>query len=200
MTERWNYVQNPKFDANITDSWLGSADKERITEPPVAFPLSFTACLHFGWSTGTTGEKYGTVGSLFTPDKDYVVLSYYGLTNDTGTDADIEWHDGETDWQRLAYVTHVDNDYASWQRYTCYGATPATATHIRMGFHTIYTDLGSNAPYVTGLLLEQSDVTTPSDYADGDTEDWHWEGAAENSVSHTPGPTTFMQPKWLGIW
>ena len=75
----------------------------------------------------------------------------------------------------------------TWRRITLTSTSPATATSLILGVYAS----GSGTTWAANDYMDVDSLivnngTTPQNYADGNTQDWIWNGTVNNSTSTGP--------------
>ena len=186
-----NLVRNPNATLNTSD-WVatssagGSPTGARITGQTTPLPGVTTA--YRATLTGTPSSWWRVQNSQPVPivaGQPYTLSSYVRSSVTGGVGVIIIWMDGVggTITENASLTASQTAD--TWGRRSVTATAPANAISARLQAYAP-TSLGvANATVDgTGMMFVQSSTLTS--YADGNSSDWTWTGAANNSTSTGP--------------
>lgn len=188
-----NLVPNPSVEANTTGwsyRWYGNTGGAGTNSRQTSGGLYGSAYLRKTWTVAAAAADNGfntSSGQVpVTAGTTYIVSGSLRTNRaDVSGRVGITWYDvggvaiGTTAWSSSATLSAN-----TWRRYTYSATAPAGAVSMV----AIY----SNSNSVSWAVNDTYDfdggmvTTTASNYADGNTTDWVWDGTPNNSTSRGP--------------
>lgn len=186
-----NLVRNPTAAVNATD-WIatastgGSPTGARLTGQTT--PLTGVTTAYRGTLTGTPSTWWRVQNSQPVPvtaGASYTLSGYVRSSITGNTGVLIIWMDGAGVTVTEKSSTGISQAANTWGRRSVTDTAPAGTVSARLQAYAP-TGLGVAGATIdaTGMMFVQSSALT--NYADGNTANWVWNGTANNSTSTGP--------------
>lgn len=183
-----NLAANPSAETNLSGWQTYGGTGGAVTAGQIATsPQTGTYAYRATWTTATAsaaGIYYGTTTDAVQPSTTYNFSGYVRPSKAQSVQANIEWYNSANSLISRAGAVTTGLTANTWTRLSVSGPSPAGTTWARI---TFYAPSGWNVGDTfdaDGMMLTQG--STLYNYADGNSPNWIWSNATNNSTSTGP--------------